>query len=101
MDVRDPGQRSIGYTGRPALFLLSAMSSWTIQVPMSDLRLGGVTQAPNWITNVFPEDIFTQCLLDRGRKCFVSVEGFYVKTPLTMFSTKMRQGSARILARVR
>ena len=68
---------------------------------MSDLRLGGVTQALNWITNVFPEDIFTQCLLDRGRKCFVSVERFYVKAPLTMFSTKTRQGCAKILARVR
>ena len=68
---------------------------------MSDLRLGGVTQALNWITNVFPEDIFTKFLLDRGRKCFVSVEGFYVKAPLIMFSTKSRQGSARILARVR
>ena len=84
-----------------ALFLLSSMSSWMIQVPVSDLQLGGVTQALNWITNVFPEDIFTQCLLDRGRKCFVSVERFYVKAPLTMFSTKTRQGCAKILARVR
>ena len=80
---------------------LSSMSSWMIQVPVSDLQLGGVTQALNWITNVFPEDIFTQCLLDRCRKCFVSVEGFYVKAPLTMFSTKTRQGCAKILARVR
>ena len=39
--------------------------------------------------------------LPRGRKCFVSVEGFYVKAPLTMFATKTRQDSARILARVR
>ena len=59
---------------------------------MSDLRWGGVTQALNWITDVFPEDIF---------KCVVSVEGFYVKAPLAMFSTKTRQGSAKILVRVR
>ena len=71
------------------------------QVPMSDLRWGGVTQALNWITNVFPEDIFTQFLFDRGHKCVVSVEGFYVKASLAMFSTKTRRGSAKILVRVR
>ena len=68
---------------------------------MSDLRWGGVTQALNWITSVFPEDIFTKFLFDRGRECVVSVEGFYVKAPLAMFSTKTRQGSAKILVRVR
>ena len=101
MDVRDPSQRSIWYTGRPALSLLNSMSSWMIQVPMSDLRWGGVTQALNWITNVFPEDIFTQFLLDRSHKCVVSVEGFYVKASLAMFSTKTRRGNAKILVRVR
>ena len=55
---------------------------------MSDLRWGGVTQALNWITNVFPEDIFTQFLLDRSHKCVVSVEGFYVKASLAMFLLK-------------
>ena len=55
---------------------------------MSDLRWGGVTQALNWITSVFPEDIFTKFLFDRGRECVVSVEGFYVKLHWQCFLLK-------------